>query len=185
MRYKYGRAAISAREKILIAVTLFSIVLAGVALSSEKKIAQSVTDLERASVNDLSTEGFVTVKPLADVQDGRGLISLTSDCYRVIAGTDENQAESIRNGLDDVTGPRPNTHDLMRDLFDALDIQLIMVKVTELKGENFYGKVILQQGDIILNLDSKPSDGIALATRTGAPIYFNETLMVERGQKTC
>lgn len=165
-------------------ITFVAVVLVTAVLLTPKQNF-SVASLEQASIKDLSTEGFVAVRPTVDVSDGNGLIGLTGGCFRMVAGTETGQAQSIRDGLEDVTGPRPNTHELMRDAFDSLGIKILMVKITELRGNNFFGKLLLQQGNTLLALDAKPSDGIALAIRTGAPIYFNETLLKERGEKIC
>ncbi|MBI4894661.1 MAG: bifunctional nuclease family protein [Candidatus Aenigmarchaeota archaeon] len=178
-------ARINKREKALIILTLVSIALAASALLEQMEKIESPDTIENAGISDLSTEGFVTVRPQAEVIGGKGVLAMTGGCYRLVAGTDVGQAESIKNALDSVTGPRPNTHELMRDAFGQLGVELVMVKVTQLRDENFYGQTLLKKGDVLLNLDSRPSDGAALALRMGAPIYFNETLLKEKGQKVC
>jgi bifunctional DNase/RNase len=60
-----------------------------------------------------------------------------------------------------------------------------MVKVTELKGNSFYSKLILRQGNTILSLDARPSDAIAIALRANSSIYVNSTLLREVGKKVC
>lgn len=182
---KRNKKVVGGREKALMLITFVALVLASVVLLSPRQGTQEVSGGGLASVSDLSTDGFVTVTPLADFGNNSGILSLESDCYRMVAGTEVGQAKSIKDGLEGATGPRPNTHEVMRDMFKALDIELLMAKVTELRGDNFFGKIILKQGSTILSLDSKPSDGIALAIRTGTKIYFNETLMEEKGQKIC
>lgn len=172
------------RERILIAIAVVSIIFATVAIvnSGNREILR---EIEMTSIEDLSTNGFVAVEPAADVIDGEGVIALTGGCYSMAAGTDTVQAASIKDALDGITRERPNTHDVMRDAFDSLGIEVVMVKVTDLRGSNFLGRIILQQGDTLLNLDSRPSDGIALAIRTNSTIYFNETLLKERGRNIC
>ncbi len=185
MRYKNKREKVGAREKAFIFLSLAAIVLLAVSIFSNRQAVVQIPELEKAGITDLSTTGFVAVEPQADVVGGRGVVSLTGGCHRVSATTDATQAESIKNGLESVSGPRPNTHEIMRDAFKSLGIEVVMVKITELKGENFFGKIILRQGNTLLSLDSRPSDGIALAVRTGSTIYFNETLLKERGEKIC
>jgi bifunctional DNase/RNase len=175
---------ISNREKAFIAVAVVAVIFSVFVLVNSKQ-AEIVSNVERASIQDVSTLGFVAVTPSAEVIDERGVVALTANCYSVVAGTDVNQAESISNGIRKVTGERPNTHEIMRDIFQALDIELVMVKITELKGDNYIGRMIIQQGNTILSLDSRPSDGIALALRTNSTIYFNETMLKERGEKVC
>ena len=188
MPYKRKRGAQQAgnREKGLIALAAVAVAFSVFVIIYDRPVPQEVpTSALAASVEDLSTDGFVEVQAAAETVNGEGVISLTGGCHRITAGTDPGQAESVKNALDGVIGPRPNTHELMRDAFEALDIEVIMAKVTELRDSNFYGKILLRQGDTILSLDSKPSDGIALALRTDAKIYFNQTLLQEQGQKVC
>lgn len=185
MTYRYKHEKASNMEKILIGFALASLVISFAVIFSMGQIAVQAPAKELAGVQDLSIQGFVPVKPIADLSNGQGLISLTGGCYRMTAGTDVSQAESIKNGLEGLTGSRPNTHEVVRDAFKNLNINVLMVKVTELKGDNFFGKIILQQGNTVLSLDARPSDGIALAIRTGSPIYFNETLLKQRGEKVC
>jgi bifunctional DNase/RNase len=133
----------------------------------------------------ISTEGFIEVEPSASVINGTGVVSLRSGCMEIVANTEAHQAESISNGLQSAVDVRPNSHDVMRDIADSLGIQVIMVKVTEIRGTNYIGELILRQGDTILSLDSRPSDGIALAVRTGSPIYFDEVLFNDRATSFC
>lgn len=136
-------------------------------------------------ISDLSTFGFVEVTPEVAVANGNALVSLTGGCYRVTANTDIPQAESIANGFEHKIPVRPNMHDLMKETFDNLGIKVLMVKVVDVKDNNYIGRLIIQQGDNVLSLDSKPSDGIAIAVRTNSTIYFKESLMKERGKNIC
>lgn len=183
MRRSSRREKVSGREKGFMVVALASIVLAAYVVFYGQPANVAGADI--SAIEDLSTEGFVEVEAAAAVVDGRGAVSLTGGCVRMTAGTEPDQAQAISDGINEVVGPRPNTHDLMRDAFDMLDIELLMVKVTELRDRNFHGKVLLRQGDTILSLDARPSDGVALAVRTGSKIYFNETLLNDLGQRVC
>ena len=60
-----------------------------------------------------------------------------------------------------------------------------MVKIVDLKENNYIGKLIIQQGNKVLSLDSRPSDGIALVVRTNSTIYFKESLLKEMGKYIC
>lgn len=185
MRYRYRSENLGSREKAFIVISMVAIVLFAAAVFSGRQAGPSAGAIDQAGLQDLSTSGFVAVRPMADLVGDRGVVSLEGGCNRVVAGTDLSQAESIKDGLGGLTGPRPNTHELMRDTFKVLGVDVVMVKVTELRDQNFIGRIILQQGNTILALDSRPSDGIALALRTGATIYFNETLLKEMGEKIC
>lgn len=180
-------SSINNREKILIAVTFVAIIFSVTMffLTNQNVNSSQVPTTKNLGIADLSTEGFVAVKPQAEVVNGEGFIRLEGNCYRVDAGSDVEQAQSIKDGLEGTTGPRPNAHELMRDAFSSLGIKVLMVKITELKDKSFFGKIMLQQGNTILSLDAKPSDGIAIAIRTNATVYFNQTLLKERGQNIC
>ncbi len=136
-------------------------------------------------ISDLSTTGFVKVQPNAVVISDVGVVSLTGGCYQMTANTEASQAESIFNGINEIIGARPNTHDLIKDAFDNLKVDVMMVKITELRNNTFHGRLVLKNGNNIANLDSKPSDGIAIAVRVGAPIYIDEDLLKQQGKYIC
>ena len=190
MSSKKKKSKITYKEKLLIIITLAAISFSAALIFSDEKGLEIVEnnfemEFEIASLEDLSTEGFIEVEANAIVIEDRGLVSLEGGCWRMTAATDLAQAQSIRDAVDGVTGPRPNSHELMRDTFNILDIDVEMVKVTELKDNNFHGKIILKQDDTVISLDSRPSDGMAIALRTDSKIYFNETLLEEHAENIC
>ncbi|HLC58944.1 MAG TPA: bifunctional nuclease family protein [archaeon] len=139
-----------------------------------------------SGIEELSTSGFikvdnVTVQDFPDYSE----IILANNCKGLIGAVDSMQAQSIKDGLEGVLSARPNSHDLMKDAFNVFNIKILMVKVMDVKGGNFVGKLILQQGDKLANLDVRPSDGVALALRTGADVYINSTLFVEKSENIC
>ncbi|MBI4020170.1 MAG: bifunctional nuclease family protein [Candidatus Aenigmarchaeota archaeon] len=95
------------------------------------------------------------------------------------------QTDSIKRGLDGDRSGRPNAHDLMSDIADTFGMEVIMVKVEAFTGDAYFAKIIMRQGDRVLNLDSKPSDAIALAVRAGAPIYVKDTMLKQLGEEVC
>jgi len=134
---------------------------------------------------ELSTLGYMKVSVDAAVTEEGGIVVLTSECYQLSAFTEVEQAESIADGLMKKIGFRPNTHDLMKDALDNFEIKVIMVKIVDLKNNTFFGRLVLRQENRIVSLDSRPSDGIALAVRTDAPIYIKEDLMKSQGRYVC
>ncbi len=136
-------------------------------------------------LSELSTSGYMKTAVDAGVVENNGIVTLTTECYQLVANTEAVQAESITNGIAKKIVFRPNTHDLMRDALDNMGIEIVMVKITDLKNTTFYGKLILKQGNRIVSLDSRPSDGIALAVRTGADVYLKEELMKAQGKYIC
>lgn len=91
------------------------------------------------------------------------------------------EATAIAFALQGVETARPLTHDLMRDLLDALTVQVDRVVVTELRDGTFYAEVQMSQGGDGVVVSSRPSDAIALAVRTNTPIFADESVMDEAG----
>jgi bifunctional DNase/RNase len=91
------------------------------------------------------------------------------------------EADSIALKLQGQELPRPMTHDLMDSMIRDLGAKIIRVVVSEMKGEMFLAKVVLQKDDTTIESDSRPSDAIALAVRTGSPIYAEEDVLDQAG----
>jgi len=87
------------------------------------------------------------------------------------------EASSISFALEDVTTPRPMTHDLMKAVLDVVDAKVISVVISDLKENTYYAKVHLSYEDSEYSIDARPSDAIALALRTKAPIFANEEVI--------
>jgi uncharacterized protein len=91
------------------------------------------------------------------------------------------EATAIAFALEKVETPRPMTHDLLKNLLDELGVSLERIVVTELHDSTFYAELHLDRGGETLQVSSRPSDAIALATRTGSPIYAEEEVLDEVG----
>ena len=89
------------------------------------------------------------------------------------------EAAAILMKLQGATTPRPMTHDLISELINELDAQCTRVSVTELKDNTFYASITLRVNGQEVEIDSRPSDALALAVRTGAPIFAAEDVISE------
>lgn len=89
------------------------------------------------------------------------------------------EGNAIAMGMEKVTTPRPMTHDLMKNILEEFQVQVIKIVVTELKDDTFYAVIHLAIDGEELEIDSRPSDAIALAVRAQAPIYCTEKLLKE------
>src|ERR1700684_4354120 len=89
------------------------------------------------------------------------------------------EAASILMKLQGATTPRPMTHDLLCDVLGELDVRCTQVAVTELRDNTFFAQITLQVAGRELEIDSRPSDAIALAVRVGAPIYAAEEVIAD------
>src|SRR3954470_16456429 len=81
------------------------------------------------------------------------------------------EAAAILMKLQNASTPRPMTHDLVTDILGQLDAQVTRVAVVELRENTFYAQVTIQQDGSEIEVDSRPSDAIAIAVRTSAPIF--------------
>jgi hypothetical protein len=73
------------------------------------------------------------------------------------------------------------THDLIRDLLDALGADVIRVVITELKTSTYFAEIVLRHGEQEIPVSSRPSDAVAVAVRTGAPLFVADDLMDSEG----
>jgi hypothetical protein len=94
------------------------------------------------------------------------------------------EADAITIQLQDVEVARPLTHDLLKNVIDVLGGEVIRVVINDLQNDTFYAQIILQTetGDTI-EVDSRPSDAIALAVRVDAPIYVEDDVMDRAGME--
>lgn len=87
------------------------------------------------------------------------------------------EAQSIAMGLQRIESPRPNSHDLMRNLVEQIDGRVARVVITELKEGVYYALLEVEIDGRTVVLDSRPSDAIALAIRTGTRVYATEEVL--------
>jgi len=89
------------------------------------------------------------------------------------------EAAAILMKLQGATTPRPMTHDLISEMINELDAQCTRVSVTELKDNTFYASITLRVNGQEIEIDSRPSDALAVAVRTSAPIFAAEDVISE------
>ncbi len=91
------------------------------------------------------------------------------------------EADAIAVKLQSVTVPRPLTHDLLRSVIDTLGATIDSIVVSDLKNDTFYAKIILNVDVGKIEVDSRPSDALALAVRSDVPIYAEEAVLDKAG----
>jgi len=91
------------------------------------------------------------------------------------------EADAIAVKLQGVAVPRPLTHDLLSSIIDNLGATVNSIIVNELKNDTFYAKIMLNADGGLLEVDSRPSDALALAVRVEAPIYVEEAVLDKAG----
>ncbi len=87
------------------------------------------------------------------------------------------EAEAIALALQEVEVARPLTWDLLRSTFTALGARILRVEVTAMREETFYGNIVAELNGQTINIDSRPSDALALAVRAHVPIMVAKTVM--------
>jgi len=91
------------------------------------------------------------------------------------------EAESITVALQEVEISRPMTHDLLKNLFTLFNGKILRVEIVTLKEDIFFGNIVAEAGGKIINVDSRPSDAVALAVRAHVPILVSQAVMDEAG----
>jgi bifunctional DNase/RNase len=89
------------------------------------------------------------------------------------------EAAAILMKLQGASTPRPMTHDLFTDTLGHLEARVVRVCVTELRDNTFFATITIQQNGSEIEVDSRPSDAIALAVRSDAPIFADDHVIEE------
>ena len=87
------------------------------------------------------------------------------------------EANAIALTIEKVPTPRPMTHDLMKNLLARMDIAVERIVVTDVRNNTFYAAIHCRRGGDEVVFDSRPSDAIALALRTGSPIFVEDDVV--------
>ena len=91
------------------------------------------------------------------------------------------EAEAITLALQEVEVSRPLTWDLLKSVIRTLGARVIRVEVVALREDTYYGNIAIEVGDRVINIDSRPSDAIALAVRTHVPILVSRQILDAAG----
>ncbi|MGI6035231.1 MAG: bifunctional nuclease family protein [Limnochordia bacterium] len=108
-----------------------------------------------------------TMMPVVVITDAeeRGFIP-------IVIGPAEANAITIQ--MEGIKPPRPITHDLLKNVLDGFGAKVSRVVITDLKDETYYARIYLKTAQGEIDIDARPSDAIALALRTDAPIFISE-----------
>ena len=91
------------------------------------------------------------------------------------------EADAIAVKLQDLSVPRPLTHDLLRTIIDTLGGSVVHILVNDLQNDTFYAKITIQTDGTTKEIDCRPSDAVALAVRVQVPIYAEESVLDKAG----
>jgi bifunctional DNase/RNase len=112
-------------------------------------------------------------------------ITIGRGCTAIVADTSSERAEAITTALENRTSERPSAWDGWASSLTAFNITLEAVTMWGKNDDAYLSNAIFRSGSNVLELDMRPSDAIALALRTGTPIYLNMTLLREVGRNIC
>lgn len=90
-----------------------------------------------------------------------------------------NEAAAIERRLMGQQPPRPLTHELLASVIEGLDAELEKILICDLKKSTFFARLILRRGDELIDIDSRPSDAIALGVAQDVPIFVAEHVLEE------
>lgn len=151
----------------------------------------SVSTLEQDSDN--SSYGIKKISDEPNLREYkvsvRGVIfdRMTQNPVVILITEDENrfvpiwigfaEAMSIDMVIKNIKPPRPMTHDLMKDMVEKFGAKIEKVSITDVRENTYFAIIKAKIGDKTLNIDSRPSDAIALALRSGTPIYITQKIL--------
>ena len=93
------------------------------------------------------------------------------------------EENAIALQIEKIVTPRPMTHDLLRSMLASIQATVEKVVITDLKENTFFALIFLNHGGRVVPIDSRPSDAIALALRTGSPIFVKSDV-IEKAKNT-
>lgn len=128
------------------------------------------------------SEEYVKVDVLRVVDN---TIIIGHGCKAIIADTSPERARNILLGMKGIIPERPTTHDTIVQILKSFNITLEKVVLEKFDGNYYYAFGFFRSKGKLLKLDIMPSDGIAIAVRTGSPIYINKTMLDEIGKNIC
>ena len=123
-------------------------------------------DLSRIIINERSEQQVIVLKE----KNGQRAFPILISIY---------EATAIDRGIKEYRTPRPLTHDLICLILGTLEVEVERVVVTDLRNQTFYAKIVLTQNGRSMEVDSRPSDAIAIAVQTGSPIFVEEKVLEE------
>ena len=87
------------------------------------------------------------------------------------------EANAIALQIENIATPRPMTHDLLRNILSEIEANVLRIVVSDLRDDTFYAMIYLDRAGGTIAIDARPSDAIALALRTKAPIYVEDSVV--------
>ena len=123
-------------------------------------------DLARIIIKELSEQQYSYLREHGGTRE-----------FPIVIG--DNEALAIDRRLKGQKRARPMTHDLLADVIEQLGADLEKIVINDLKEHTFYAKLVVRQGGAMMEIDSRPSDAIALGVASDTPIFVSEHVLRE------
>jgi len=130
---------------------------------------ETEAELSRIIINETSDQQIIVLKE----RHGHRSFPIVIGIVEIFA---------IDRRLKGIEPPRPLTHDLLASVIEGLGAKVEKIVITDLRNHTFYAKIFLSLNGRTVEIDSRPSDAIALSTATGAPIYVDEHVFESASQ---
>jgi len=134
--------------------------------------------VKKKDVKDVLKRG---IKPNSRIYDRWLYHTLRSFYLSLAIWIGVYEAEHLTIALQDVEVSRPLTYDLFTNVIESLNAEVSHIEVVALREETFYGNVVLNVNGSVINIDSRPSDAMNLAVRSGVPILVSREVMDNAG----
>ncbi len=122
------------------------------------------------SVDSVSNQPVIILRPIEESGDSPRLLPIWIG---------HAEATAILLALQGVEPPRPMTHDLLKSVVESLDTVVTRIEITRVEAGTFYAAIVLRGEERTIAIDARPSDSIALAIRTGSPLFVAEEVFDE------
>ncbi|MEE9370086.1 MAG: bifunctional nuclease family protein [Sedimentisphaerales bacterium] len=126
-------------------------------------------ELSRIIINETSDQQIIVLKE----RNGERSFPIIIGIVEIFA---------IDRRLKGIQSPRPMTHDLIDNVIDGLGVKVDKIVISDLRNHTFYAKIHLSSDGRIIEVDSRPSDAIALGVGSNAPIYVAEHVLDKTSQ---
>ncbi len=136
-----------------------------------------------SSIEDLDVTEMKVKEVVLEPNSGNPIV-IIQDLYENVSLSiwiGASEAFAIATKMEEINFYRPMTHDLMRNILREVKVSVIRVIITELKDDTYFAVIVIRYRGKELVVDSRPSDAIALALRTNAPIFISTELLNSRG----
>src|SRR3989338_3985963 len=112
-------------------------------------------------------------------------VTVGANCRGIVADTSEERAQSIKDGIDGKISDRPNSHDIYVETLKSFNITIENLLFEDFDGTIYKSFITVKNNEKVLKIDSRPSDGIAIALRAKAPILLKKQLLEKYGKDIC